>query len=59
MPVDLNVEKVLRLKTSVALPKDLLEEAHKVAARHGVSMSEYLARLLRADLDERQKELGE
>jgi metal-responsive CopG/Arc/MetJ family transcriptional regulator len=45
------------MKTSVALPKDLRDEAVKVAARHGVSMSEYLVRLLRADLKERKQKL--
>ena len=41
------------LKTSVSLPRDIQQEAREVAIQHGISLSEYLARLLRTDLEER------
>jgi metal-responsive CopG/Arc/MetJ family transcriptional regulator len=56
MSVDLDSLRVPKLKTSVALSKDVLHEAHQVARKHGVSLSEYITRLLQADLDERKKE---
>ena len=44
-----------RLKTSVGLPRDIHRDARDVASRHGLSLSEYLVRLIRADLLERGK----
>lgn len=56
MSVNLEKVRVPKLKTSVALSKDVLHEAHQVAREHKVSLSEYITRLLRADLDERKNE---
>lgn len=58
MPVDLG-KKVLKLKTSVALPEDVQQEAREVALAHGISLSDYLVRLLRADLEARKSEQKE
>jgi hypothetical protein len=46
----------LKLKTSVALPRDIQQEARDVAKQHGVSLSDYIVRLLRADLTARKLE---
>jgi len=60
MPIDLQHSTVTRrIKTSVALPPDLREEAHKVASKYGVSLSEYIVRLLRSDLQARKEDLDE
>jgi hypothetical protein len=56
MSVDLGAGKSLRLKTSVGIPKDVQQEARKVAVAHGVSLSEYIVRLLQADLASRKEE---
>jgi hypothetical protein len=58
MVVDLS-RNPTKFKTSVALPVDVREEARKVAAHHGISLSEYLVRLLRADLSIRKIEQKE
>lgn len=44
-----------RRKTSIALPGDLQDEARKIAERYGISLSEYVKRLVEADLTERRK----
>jgi hypothetical protein len=54
MPVDLGAVKAPKLKTSVALPEDVQREAYEVARQHGLSLSEYVVRLLRVDLAERR-----
>jgi metal-responsive CopG/Arc/MetJ family transcriptional regulator len=46
--------KTLRKKTSVSLPGDLLREANLVARKHGISLSEYVKRVVEADLAERR-----
>ena len=38
--------KTLRKKTSVSLPGDLLREANLVARKHGISLSEYVKRVV-------------
>ena len=53
--MDLTVMREPRLKTSVGLPRDIHRDARDVASRHGLSLSEYLVRLIRADLLERGK----
>ena len=53
MSIDLTKE-VSRLKTSVALPRDVQEEAREVAKAHGISLSDYIVRLLREDLTSRK-----
>jgi hypothetical protein len=55
MPIDLTKPSP-RLKTSVSLPQDILPAAREVAKAHGVSLSDYIARLLREDLTSREIE---
>ena len=59
MAIDLSPIRVLKLKTSVALPSDVHQEAREVAKRHGISLSEYLVRLLQTDLTARKGEQRE
>lgn len=55
MPLDLStLRKARRLKTSVAMPPSLVTEAKGVASSYGISLSEYLVRLLEADLRDRR-----
>jgi hypothetical protein len=54
MPIDLTPRHSKKLKTSVALPFDLTQEAHAIAAKHNISLSEYITRLLRMDLADRK-----
>jgi hypothetical protein len=56
MPIVLSSNKVTRVKTSVSLPQDVQREAYRVARQHDISLSEYVTKLLRADLEERQKD---
>ena len=51
----LKLPKVRKIKTSVALPSDLLPKAHQIASSYGLSMSEYLSRILRADVEKRSR----
>jgi hypothetical protein len=55
MAVDLTDKREPRMKTSVSLPPDLQQAAHGVAIQYGMSLSEYVVRLLRADLAERNQ----
>ena len=54
MLIDLTARREPRLKTSVALPRDVQQEAHAVAVKHGISLSEYVVRLLQSDLAQRK-----
>jgi len=51
----LKLPRVRKIKTSVALPSDLLPRAHQIAEAHDLSMSEYLSRILRADVEKRSR----
>lgn len=42
-------------KTLISLPLDLMKKGKQVARSHSVSFSEYVARLLSTDLDDREK----
>lgn len=53
----LKLPKVRKIKTSVALPSDLLPKAHQIAKYYGLSMSEYLSLILRADVEKRSRDL--
>lgn len=54
MPIDLTTRREPRLKTSVSLPRDIQQEAQEVAIQHGISLSEYMVRLLQSDLAQRK-----
>lgn len=56
MPVDLMTRQEPKLKTSVSLPRDVHQSAHEVASQHGISLSEYVVRLLKFDLAERNQQ---
>lgn len=55
MPIDLAPARVKKLKTSVSLPQDIIIKGAEVAAKHNTSLSNYLYRLLVADLEARER----
>jgi len=58
MSIDLTQHRETRRKTSVSLPKELQEQARKVANEYGITLSAYIVKLLRCDLESRIAEKG-
>jgi hypothetical protein len=53
-PIDLNPPNLVKkLKTSVALPINLLPQIKSLTTKHGISVSDYITRLIRDDLKSR------
>lgn len=50
MPIDLSPKK----KTLVSLPADLMANGRSLAKKSSITFSDYLARLIRADLEARR-----
>jgi Ribbon-helix-helix protein, copG family len=45
----------MRVRTQISIDRDLLRRAQAKAARLGISFSEYVRRLIAADLDNRER----
>jgi macrodomain Ter protein organizer (MatP/YcbG family) len=55
-PIDLSPRQHdKKVKTSVSLPDTVFLRAHEIARRHGLSVSEYLTRLLVSDIEDRDR----
>jgi len=51
-----NLKTEPRRKTSIALPVDVQDAARNVARRNGISLSEYVVRVVRCDLEARRRQ---
>jgi hypothetical protein len=51
--IDLTSPRVQKTKTMLSLPTETLNRMRSLAKHHGISMSEYLTRVVEADLAER------